>query len=192
MPNYIRPKANNWATFFFLCEDLILFFLLCDIFRRFLLRSSPPPPTKYFPSLNTFHLFHPCSSSPPETKYFSKYFFLFLLPCKPHIFVLQIFFFSKHFFSFSVVLLLHKDVPLLQILSPPFFFSVFLVLQISSISKYFLPFPSPPQTKYFPTFFLEVWADSAIFVCPVWRAVLVFLFFLRTKWRVSRAAKNQS
>ena len=71
-----------------------------------------------------------------------------------YIFVLQIFSFSKHFSPSSLFFSSTKAISLIQILSPPFYFSVFLVFQISSISKYFLPFPSSPQTKYFLTFLL--------------------------------------
>ena len=149
MPNYIRPKTSRCGKI----TELLSF--------------SLRGPHVIFPSLDTFHFFLLHSSFPPETKYFSKYFFLFLLPCiASYIFLFSRYFPSPNIFSLFLVLLLHKAISLLQILSPPFFFSVFLALQISSVSKYFLPFPSPPQTKYFPTFLLRSLSRIRNFCMP--------------------------
>ena len=110
MPNYIRPKTSRCGKI----TELLSF--------------SLRGPHVIFPSLDTFHFFLLHSSFPPETKYFSKYFFLFLLPCKLHIFVLQIFSFSKHFL-------------LLRCSSPPQtkYLPTFLLRSLSRICNFCMP-----------------------------------------------------
>ena len=163
MPNYIRPKTSRCGKI----TELLSF--------------SLRGPHVIFPSLDTFHFFLLHSSFPPETKYFSKYFFLFLLPCKLHIFVLQIFSFSKHFLP------LPCSSPPQSYFSPPNTFSPLFLLCFSCPPNIF-PFQIFSSSSFssanqiFSIFFVEKFEQNPQFLYALFEELSWYSFlFLRTK-----------
>ena len=169
MPNYVKPKTSR-------CGKIIE-----------LLSFSSARTSCYFSFSVIFssvsfsvRLLLPCET---------KYFFLFLLACKPHIFVLQIFSFSKQEKeeqrrrrkSFSVVLLLHRrcfsspntfsPLFLLCFSCPPniFRFQIFSSFSFSSANQMFSNF-SVEKFEQNPQFLYALFEELSWYSCLFLRA----------------------